>query len=202
MKYQFIQDHRHEHRVTVLCKALGIKRSSYYDWRSRPESRRAQADRSLLQQIRIIHTTSRGNYGAVKTWHALQSADMPCGLNRVVRLRRIEGIEAKRMRRLRAAQGARNNEPAAPNLLNREFQVAQPDRVWVGDITFIATRKGILFLAVVIDLYSRQVVGWSMSDKQNRYLVRDALLMAITARRPRPGLIHHTDHEINRVRLD
>lgn len=100
------------------------------------------------------------------------------------------------MRRLRAAQVARNSEPVAPNLLNRDFRVQRGDRVWVGDITFIATRKGVLFLAVVIDLYSRQVVGWSMSNKQNRYLVRDALLMAIAKRQPEPGFIHHSDQGV------
>jgi putative transposase len=97
------------------------------------------------------------------------------------------------MRLFRASNSGRNSEPAADNVLDREFIVKQPDRVWVGDITFITTRKGVLFLATVIDLYSRQIVGWSMSNKQNRHLVKDALFMAIEARNPKPGLIHHTD---------
>lgn len=196
MKYQFIQDHQAEHRITVLCDALNIKRSSYYDWLSRSESQREKRNRHLMNRIRAIHTTSRENYGAVKTWQRLRESGECCGLHRVERLRRKHGIEAKRMKLFRATDSGRNSEPAADNVLCREFTVKRPDRVWVGDITFIPTRKGVLFLAVMIDLYSRQVVGWSMSNKQNRYLVKDALLMAVEARQPRPGLIHHTDQGI------
>jgi len=119
-----------------------------------------------------------------------------CGLHRVERLRQRHGIEAKRMRRFQSAQRGRTSDTVAMNVLNRDFQTHQPDRVWVGDMTFIATRKGVLHLAVLIDLYSRHVVGWSMSEKQNRYLVKDALRMAIDARTPSPGLIHHTDQGI------
>ena len=196
MKYQFIQDYKDEHRVTVLCDALDIKRSSYYDWRSRLESHRAKQNRYLLNRIRMIHEASRGNYGAVKTWKALRADGDTCGLHRVERLRHKHGIEAKRMRRFRSAYRGRNTELVADNILNREFDVKKPNRVWVGDITFIPTRKGVLFLATIIDLYSRQIVGWSMSNKQNRSLVKDALLMAIESRQPQPGLLHHTDRGI------
>ena len=196
MKYQFIQDHQDEYRITVLCDAMNIKRSSYYDWVSRAESRRERQNRHLLNRIRAIHAVSRENYGAVKTWRRLRESGERCGLHRVARLRRKYGIEAKRMKLFRVANSGRNSEPAADNVLCREFTVKRPDRVWVGDITFIPTRKGVLFLAVLIDLYSRQVVGWSMSNKQNRYLVKDALLMAVEARQPKPGLIHHTDQGI------
>ena len=196
MKYQFIQDHQDEHHITVLCDALNVKRSSYYDWLSRPESQREKSNRYLLNRIRSIHKASRENYGAVKTWQVLRQSDERCGLHRVERLRRKYGIEAKRMKLFRASYSGRNNEPAADNVLDRRFTVKQPNRVWVGDITFINTRKGVLFLSTVVDLYSRQVVGWSMSDKQNRHLVIDALHMAIEARKPKPGLIHHTDQGI------
>ena len=123
-------------------------------------------------------------------------------MHRVERLRRLQGIEAKRMRLFRASRSGRNNEPSADNILDRAFTVNQPNRVWVGDITFIPTRKGVLFLATIIDLYSRKIVGWSMSDKQNRYLVKDALLMAIENRKPEPGLIHHTDQGIQYTSRD
>ena len=196
MKYQFIQDYKDEYRVTVLCEALDIKRSSYYDWRSRLESPRAKQNRYLLKRIRMIHEASRENYGAVKTWKVLRAAGETCGLHRVERLRHKHGIEAKRMRRFKAAYRGRNTELVADNILNREFNVKHPNRVWVGDITYITTRKGLLFLATIIDLYSRQVVGWSMSNKQNRSLVKDALHMAIESRQPKPGLIHHTDRGI------
>ncbi|MCW9005964.1 MAG: IS3 family transposase [Gammaproteobacteria bacterium] len=196
MKYQFIQDHKDEHKVTVMCDALDIKRSSYYDWQSRPESQREKQNRYLINRIRSIHSATRENYGALKTWKALRESGEQCGLHRVERLRRKYAIEAKRMRLFRASNSGRNNEPVPDNVLDRNFHVKQQNRVWVGDITFITTRKGVLFLATVIDLYSRKVVGWSMSDKQNRHLVKDALMMAINSRNPKPGLIHHTDQGI------
>lgn len=193
MKYQFIQDHQDNYRITVMCEALNIKRSSYYDWRSRTVSLREKRNNALLKRIRVIHTKSRESYGAVKTWHALRQSGETCGLHRVERLRHKYGIEAKRMKLFRSSIGGRNSAPAADNVLNRDFKVNQPNRVWVGDITFITTRKGVLFLSTIIDLYSRQIVGWSMSHKQDRYLVKDALMMAIDSRKPKPGLIHHTD---------
>jgi len=196
VKYQFIQDHRDEYRVTVLCEALNIKRSSYYDWLSRSISLREKKDKYLLNRIRSIHTASRENYGATKTWEALLQSGEQCGLHRIERLRRKYGIEAKRMKLFRASNSGRNSELASDNILDRAFKVNQPNRVWVGDITFITTRKGVLFLATIIDLYSRQVVGWAMSDKQNRHLVKEALHMAIETRQPKPGLIHHTDRGI------
>lgn len=176
-----------------MCEALAVKRGSYYDWRSREESQQAKQDRDLLKRIQSIHSASRENYGAVKTWEALRATGQICGLHRVERLRRLHGIEAKRMRRFRASERGRTSDTVMPNVLNRDFTVQQPNRVWVGDMTYITTRKGVLHLAVLIDLYSRHVVGWSMSDKPNRYLVKDALRMAIDERQPKPGLIHHTD---------
>lgn len=196
MKYQFIYDHQVEHKTTVLCDALNIKRSSYYDWLSRAESKREKQNRCLLNRIQSIHKSSRENYGAVKTWEILCESGEGCGLHRVERLRRKHGIEAKRMRLFRVSTSGRNSEPVADNILARAFTVKQPDRVWVGDITFITTRKGVLFLATIIDLYSRKIVGWSMSDKQNRHLAKDALHMAIENRQPNPGLIHHTDQGV------
>ncbi len=196
MKYQFILDHQDEHTTTILCEALNIKRSSFYDWKLRSESESDKQNSYLLNRIKTIHKASRENYGAVKTWKALRDSGESCGLHRIERLRRKHGIEAKRMRLFRASNSSRNSEPAADNILNREFIVHAPDRVWVGDITFITTRKGVLFLATIIDLYSRKIVGWSMSDKQNRHLVKDALHMAIENRKPKAGLIHHTDQGV------
>ena len=196
MRYHFIREHDHEFRVTALCRVLGVSRSGYYGWRSRPVSARAQDNTRLLQRIRQIHTRSRENYGAVKTWEALTEAGESCGRHRVARLRQAHGIEAKRMRRFHSAYAARNTEASAPNLLNRDFTASTPDRVWVGDVTFIATREGWLYLAVLLDLFSRKVVGWAMGNRQDRSLVIDALMMAIEHRRPKPGLIHHTDQGI------
>jgi len=196
VRYQFIRDHEPAHRVSALCRALRVSRSGYYGWKSRPECARALANRRLLARIRVVHAHSREAYGVVKTWRTLTDQGIPCGHNRVARLRRLHGIEARRRRRFRLAYAARNNEPAAPNLLDRRFAVEAPDRVWVGDITFIPTREGWLHLAVLLDLCSRKVVGWAMSERQNRQLATDALVMAIERRQPRPGLVHHTDQGI------
>lgn len=176
-----------------MCDVLDVHRSCYYDWKIRKESNRDKQDRYLLNRIETIHAASRGIYGAVKTWKTLRASGESCGLHRVERLRSINGIVAKRMRLFKAAATGRNNVAVAPNILNRDFMVTKPNRVWVGDITLIPTRKGVLYLAILLDLYSRQVVGWSMSKNPDRYLVRDALLMAIKQRKPKPGLLHHTD---------
>ena len=196
MRYQFIHDHERLHRVAALCAALIVSRSGYYGWRARPESHRARNNHCLLTRIRAIHERSREAYGIIKTWRALREQGQTCGHNRVARLRRLHGIEARRRRRFRLSGAARNNLPPAANLLDRNFTVHQPDRAWAGDITFVPTREGWLYLAVLLDLYSRRIVGWAMSERQNRQLASDALSMAIARRRPPPGLIHHTDQGI------
>jgi len=189
-----MQAHLNEFRVTAMCRVLKVSRSGFYGWCSRAPSPRSVANARLLQCIQQIHRASRHNYGAIKTWRALQAAGEACSRNRVVRLRRSHGIEAKRMRRFRSGNAGRQNvEPPAPNLLNRNFRTSQPDRVWVGDVTFITTREGWLYLAVLIDLHSRKVVGWAMSERNNQSLITDALLMAIEHRQPGAGLVHHTD---------
>ena len=196
MRYRFIDEHRGRFRVRSMCRALGVSRGGFYDWRRRPESARTAANRCLLERIRAVHQGSRGNAGAVKAWRRLVAQGERCGRHRVARLRRAHGIEARRMRRFRAACAARNSEPAGPNLLDQHFAVDGPDQVWVADITFVATRRGWLHLAVVLDPFSRRVVGWSMSTRIDEALVRDALAMAIRHRRPAPGLIHHSDQGV------
>lgn len=193
MKYQFIDEHRDRYRVGAMCAALGVSRSGYYDWRGRPPSARARANQRLLQRIEQIHRQARENYGERKTWEALRAVGESCGRHRVARLRRLHGIIAKRVRRFRLAYAARNSEPPAPNLLARDFTADRPDRVWATDITFVPTRRGWLYLAVMIDLFSRRIVGWSMSQRIDQQLVIDALQMAIRQRQPGPGLIHHSD---------
>ena len=196
MKYQFIRDHAERHHVSTMCRALKVSTSGFYDWCSRTPSLRERADAALLEQIREVHRSSRENYGYVKTWRALRTAGVSCGRHRVARLRRAHAIEAKRMRPFRSGYAQRNSQGLAPNLLQRNFQVEAPDRAWVGDGTFISTREGWLYLAVLVDLFSRKVVGWSMGRQMNRQLVIDALMMAIEQRRPQPGLIHHTDQGV------
>ena len=176
-----------------MCRLLKVSRSGFYAWQARPESRRAREDRSLLAHIEAIHRESREAYGTVKTWKALRTRGVPCGRNRVGRLRKHASIEARRKRRFRVTTQSRHSFPIAANVLARRFAVAQPNRVWVGDITFIPTQAGWLYLALLLDLYARRVVGWAMGRYIDSNLVTEALRMALARRRPPPGLIHHSD---------
>ena len=196
MKYGFVRAHRDEFKVLRMCGALKVSRSGYYDWCSRGESKRSREDRILLAEIRKVHESNKQAYGAVKTWRALRDRGVACGKHRVARLRRLAGIEARRMKRFRLAYQARQSAPPAPNLLKAPFGAARPDQVWVADITFIATRSGWLYLAVIVDLCSRVVAGWSMKERPTQELVSEALMMATEQRRPSPGLIHHSDQGI------
>ena len=196
MKYAFMQANREEFELKGMCRVLEVSRSGYYDWSKREESKRSQQDRVLLKEIRQVHQDSKEAYGATKTWQVLKQSGTQGGKHRVARLRRQAGIEARRRRKFRLAYKARNMAPAAPNLLRWPFKADHPDQIWVTDVTFIPTRSGWLYLAVMIDLYSRLVVGWSMKDRPNQELVNEALMMAVAQRRPKPGLIHHSDQGI------
>jgi transposase InsO family protein len=193
VKYAFIREHENEFRVARMCTVLQVSRSGYYQWVDRPESERSLADRELLVHIRRVHIQSRRAYGAVKTWSELRDQGIACGKHRVARLHRRDGIEAQRKRRFRLTVESHYTTPAAPNLVQRKFIVAQPNRIWVGDMTFIRTRAGFLYLAVLLDLFARNVVGWSMHDRPNLEVALRALDMALQRRRPAPGLVHHTD---------
>lgn len=196
MKYAFVRANHEQFHITRLCHVLQISRSGYYDWTVRNESERSQRDRVLLKEIRTIHQEMKEAYGAIKTWRTLQRAGTMCGKHRVARLRRQAGIEARRKRKFRLAYQARHTAPAPANLLCWPFKASYPDQIWVTDVTFIPTRSGWLYLAVMIDLYTRIVVGWSMKDRPNQELVNEALMMAVDQRRPKPGLIHHSDQGI------
>jgi putative transposase len=192
VKYAFIRKHEHEYRVSSMCRVMQVSRSGYYAWRERPPKDSAQ-DNELLMQIRRVHMQSRQAYGAKKTWLALKSQGIACGKHSVARLRKQAGIEARRKRRFRITVENHATAPAAPNLVQQQFRVDHPNRIWVGDMTFIRTRQGWLYLAILLDLYSRKVVGWSMSDRPDLALILNALDMALEQRQPRTGLIHHTD---------
>ncbi|MGH8752091.1 MAG: IS3 family transposase [Burkholderiales bacterium] len=193
MKYAFIRSQRSALGVSLLCRALRVSQSGYYDWSTRPESRRSLRDRELLAHIRHVHEASRQAYGAKKTWLELKAQGVACGKHRVARLRQRAGIEAKRKRRFRLTVEHHHSAAAAPNLIRRQFGRSAPNRAWVGDMTFIRTREGFLHLAVLLDLYSRRVVGWSMGAQPNLALAMDTLSMAVQQRSPQSGLIHHTD---------
>ena len=191
MRYAFIRSHGGH--VNRLCRLLSVSRGGYYTWRSRGESPRIRRDRELLTHIEQVHEASRHAYGAVKTWLELRARGIACGKHRVARLRRQAKIEARRKRRFRVMVEHHHTAPAAPNLVQRQFHASKRDRIWVGDMTFIRTRAGFLHLAVLLDLYSRRVVGWAMGERPNLLLAMNALDMALLARLPQAGLIHHTD---------
>lgn len=193
MKYAFIRQQHAQHSTQTLCRILSVSRSGYYAWQHRPESLRAQQDRRLVTQIRQLHAQTRERFGGVKMWHSLKARGHDCGKHRVARLRRRHNIWTRRRKRFVTTTRSKPGGWHAPNLLQRNFTAAAPDRVWVGDVTFIPTRQGWLYLAVLIDLYSRLVVGWAMSARNDTGLLSEALAMAVARRCPQPGLIHHSD---------
>lgn len=193
MKYAFIQQHSERYSLQAMSKVLHVSRSGYYDWLGRAPSARAQANSELLAHIRAAHIRHRQAYGAVKTWRYLNSVGIPCGKHRVAKLRKSAGIEAQRKCRFRLTVEHHHTPKAAPDLLQRQFTSSAPNQSWVGDMTFIRTRQGWLHLVVLLDLFSRKVVGWSMGSRATTALHQAALSMAITQRNPQAGLIHHTD---------
>ncbi|MBI5524075.1 MAG: IS3 family transposase, partial [Desulfarculus sp.] len=173
--------------VQRMCRVLEVSTSAYYAWRGRPESRRVREDRRLLVQIQAIHSAKRGTYGSPRIHAELKAQGLRLGEKRVARLMRAGGIQAKQKRKFKATTDSKHAHPVAPNLLGRDFEADAPNQKWVADITYIPTRDGWLYLAAILDLYSRYVVGWSMDGRMNRRLVLDALDMAVGRRRPGPG---------------
>jgi len=193
VKYAFIRDHQREFRIVRMCGVLQVSRSGFYSWLARPASARTVADRALTVRLVALHQQTRRVYGAVKLWRTLNDTGIVCGKHRVARLRRLHGIEATRRRRFRIMTEHHQVPPPAPNLLQQHFAVSAPHHVWVGDITAIPTRAGWLYLAVLLDLYSRRVIGWAMQARPDQTLTTTALTMALTQRGTHPGVIHHTD---------
>jgi len=176
-----------------MCHVLDVSRSGYYAWLKRSESLRSREDKRLLKRISEIHKSSRETYGSPRVHAELQAEGVQCGRKRVARLMRLNGIRARQHKKFRATTDSRHSYAVAENLLNREFSVKFPDQVWAGDITYVWTRDGWLFLAVVLDLYSRLVVGWSMCDRITRRLTMGALRMGLWRRKPQTGLLVHQD---------
>ncbi len=193
MRYQAIQEHDRRYPIRLMCRALAVSPAGYYAWRDRPESRRTTANRTLLSAIRVIHQESRETYGSPSIWDALSKQGQAVGKHRVARLMRQEGLRAKTVKKWRATTQSTHRWPVAENILTRQFQVERPNRVWAGDITYVWTREGWLYLAVLLDLYSRRVVGWAMGERLTGRLAEQALLMALANRQPRAGLLHHSD---------
>ena len=194
MRFRFIEDHRQEHPVRLMCHVLGVSPSGYYAWRGRPESMRATANRALLADIRRLHERHRGRYGSPRIHAALRAEGGTASRGRVERLMRRHGIRGVAARRFRpVTTDSRHGLPIAPDLLGQGFQAPAPNRVWLSDITYIATEEGWLYLAAVLDLATRKVVGWAMREHLRTELVSAALLMAAQRQRPTKGLIIHSD---------
>jgi putative transposase len=197
MRFRFIEDRRADYPVTILCDVLGVSPAGYYAWRSRPESRRSVANRDLVDDIRRVHRDTSGRYGSPRIHVELKAQGRGVSRGRIERLMRQHGIRAimAQPRRVRTTD-SRHDFPIAPNLLNRNFTAAAPNRIWLTDITYIETDQGWLYLAAVMDLYSRRIVGWAMADNLRTQLPSAALQMAISAQRPGAGLIHHSDRGV------
>lgn len=185
--------HREQFKVARLCRVVGVAPSGYYAWRERQPSRRQQENERLVERIRAAHRTSRQTYGSPRIHADLRAAGETCNHKRVERLMRLNGIRAKQPRRFTRTTDTNHSQPVADNVLNQQFEVASPNVVWTGDITYIDTAEGWLYLAVVMDLYSRRIVGWAMDSHMLTSLVEDALRMALERRQPTDGLLHHSD---------
>ena len=193
MKFECIQTEKASFPVTLMCRQLEVSTSGFYAWLSRPPSARSIANKRLVVEVKAVHAKSRGNYGSPRVHAELVAHGGHVGKNRVARVMRENGIVARRKKRFRHTTDSKHEMPVAPNTLARAFTVDEPDKVWVTDITYIWTREGWLYLAVILDLFSRRVVGWSMNERITRQLAIDALSMAIAARAPAVGLLHHSD---------
>ena len=193
MRYQFMYDHRGIHQVRRMCRVLGVSSSGYYAWLNRPESNRARENRRLVVEIKAIHKQNRGVYGSPRIHAELKDREIHVSENRVARLMRENGIAAKQKQKYKSTTDSNHTLPVAPNIPGRDFEAKNPNQKWLADITYIPTREGWLYLAAILDLYSKLIVGWSMSSRMTKKLVLDALKMAVDRRRPGPGLIHHSD---------
>lgn len=192
MRYGFIDRHRGRYSVALMCATLDVSRSGYYAWCHRPASARTVANTSLRQAIETAYEAGRGTYGYRRV-HAAVNRHTPCSRNRVARQMRQIGLRASRTRRYKTTTQANRDRPVVPNRLNREFAASSPNRKWLGDITYVRTAEGWLYLAVVLDIFSRQVVGWALASHLKDELPLAALNMALSRRTAGQGLLHHSD---------
>jgi putative transposase len=193
VKFAFMCAEKAHFPLSFMCRMLEVSRSGYYAWLGRPESRRRRDDRRLVVHIQNAFAASRHNYGSPRIYRELRALGVSGGRHRIARLMRSERLQARRRRRFVCTTDSDHQYAPAPNLLERRFEATAPDLVWASDITYVPTEQGWLFLAVVMDLFSRRIIGWSMSHRIDAKLALDALEMALSARNPDPGLLHHSD---------
>jgi len=193
VKYAWIKKHSEDISIDALCTFMKVARSCYYDWLNSPKTEREKENALLIEMIKILFQNGRGSYGTRRIKRKLKEQGKTVSRRRIGRLMQQAGLACKTKKKFRVTTDSKHNKPISPNLLKREFNVSELDRYYVGDITYISTQEGWLFLAVVIDLFSRKVVGWSMNKRMKASLVNDALLMALWKRKPEKGLVWHTD---------
>ncbi len=196
MRFAFIQARKAQFPVSAMCRILEVSNSGFFAWCSRPESARARDDRRLKVQIRASHEASKRRYGSPRIHQDLKAAGEQVSRKRIARLMKEEGIAARRRRRFVKTTDSKHNLPVAPNLLERDFSAEKPNQCWVGDLTYLRTTDGWLFLAVLLDLFSRRVVGWSIHDSLETAVASRAFEMARNTRLLGPGLVHHTDRGV------
>ena len=203
MRYQFVERERASYSVTMLCRVLQVSSSGYWAWRERPPSRRAISDQHLFSRVAEVYHQSRQSYGAPRVHAELTEQGVHCGCKRVARLMKAGALVGCHRRRIATITTQRDSRhQAAPDLVRRCFVAKQPNRLWVADITYIRTWSGFLYLAVVMDAFSRRIVGWHMADHLRKELVMEALNMAIWNRRPESNVIHHSDRGSQYTSLD
>jgi putative transposase len=198
--YRLIEAEKTSFPVHLMCRMLGVSRSGYYGWRDRPPSRRSREDTALTEKVREIHRRSRHTYGSPRVHAELRALGTRCSRKRVERLMRKSGLRGC-MRGRRRGTTHRGKRALAEDLLKRNFAATEVDRVWVADITYVATAEGFLYLAFILDVHSRRIVGWAMESHLRTELVVDALQMAVWRRKPAPGLVHHSDQGVQYTAL-
>ena len=193
MRYQFVEQRRGQFPVSALCRVMQVSRGGYYAWLSRKPNEREKENETLLCQIRRFFERSKHTYGSPRILRDLREEGFRCGKHRVARLMRQAGLRAVLPRRFRGTTDSKHALPVAENLLGQDFTASKANKCWAADITYIWTGEGWLYLAVVLDLFSRRIVGWSMQASLHKELVLEALSMALCQRRPGLGLLHHSD---------
>jgi transposase InsO family protein len=193
VKFAFIAAEKAHYPVDMLCRVLQVSRSGYYAWRKRAVPARVKADAQLAVEIAAVHRTSRKTYGSPRVHAALRARGVRVGRKRVARLMRDKGLVARQKRRFRRTTDSKHTLPIASNVLAPQFEAKTPNEVWVTDVTYIGTDEGWLYLAAILDLCSRRVVGWAASATNDRFLALEALGRALRSRRPAAGLLHHSD---------
>jgi len=196
MIFRFMVEHQARWSIERMARVLGVSTSGYYSWKRREPSGRAKANRALVQEIRDIQKCHKRRYGSPRVQMELTARGVKAGRKRVARLMRLNDLGCLPRKRYRVTTDSRHQEPVAENILNRQFDVAQPNTVWVSDITYIPTTDGWLYLCVIIDLFDRMVVGWSMRTDMTSAIVIDAFAMAVLRRRPQGPLVFHSDRGI------